>query len=640
MPEYLAPGVYIEEVSFRSKTIEGVGTAIAGFVGPTRFGPTEGEPEMLTSFPDFERIYGGLDPLNYEGASQAMVNYLAQAVRAFFEEGGSRLYVTRVYQSRAGENEGATDRADNYADGIARATIQTDSPPDAINLQARYPGSGGNVDVTFTVRPSKNVLTSVPTGSNGTEAAVQGIADYDMLWIDQLASPTDVPPALYYAREEYDETLSRKVWRFYDDSGTPISVLDLDPAVDKVRILQIDVQIDFPGRFPRTELWENLAFHPEHRRALSRTYSPMLNNRLQQLTVPIIVDAGALTGPELTSVLLGQQAPTRTATIMEEIDDDTLSSADRQFTVPLRGGNDGYRPDAEEYEGRGSDDPDRTSGLKSLEAITHITMVAAPGSTYGYNNGYQNDANQIARLLISHCERMRYRIAVLDAPNGLALSSIQDFRAQFDSKHAALYYPWIKILDPISNEETGVPPSGQICGIYARNDTEHGVHKAPANEVIRTALSLEFLLNKAQQDVLNPQAINCLRFFPNRGFRVWGARIMTSDPEWKYVNLRRYFAYLEHSIELGTQWAVFENNGPELWANVRRTIEDFLFNEWQSGHLLGASPEEAYFVRCDRSTMTQNDLDNGRMICLIGVAPLRPAEFVIFRIGQWTADAG
>jgi hypothetical protein len=235
---------------------------------------------------------------------------------------------------------------------------------------------------------------------------------------------------------------------------------------------------------------------------------------------------------------------------------------------------------------------------------------------------------------------MRYRIAVLDAPNGLALSSIQDFRAQFDSKHAALYYPWIKILDPISNEETGVPPSGQICGIYARNDTEHGVHKAPANEVIRTALSLEFLLNKAQQDVLNPQAINCLRFFPNRGFRVWGARIMTSDPEWKYVNLRRYFAYLEHSIELGTQWAVFENNGPELWANVRRTIEDFLFNEWQSGHLLGASPEEAYFVRCDRSTMTQNDLDNGRMICLIGVAPLRPAEFVIFRIGQWTADAG
>ena len=150
---------------------------------------------------------------------------------------------------------------------------------------------------------------------------------------------------------------------------------------------------------------------------------------------------------------------------------------------------------------------------------------------------------------------------------------------------------------------------------------------------------LEFVLNKAQQEVLNPLGINCLRFFEGRGFRIWGARTATSDPEWKYLNVRRYFAFLERSIELGTQWAVFENNGEELWENMRRTIEDFLFNEWRQNHLLGGSPNAAYFVRCDRTTMTQNDLDNGRMICLIGVAPLRPAEFVIFRIGQKTADA-
>ena len=152
------------------------------------------------------------------------------------------------------------------------------------------------------------------------------------------------------------------------------------------------------------------------------------------------------------------------------------------------------------------------------------------------------------------------------------------------------------------------------------------------------AIGFETLLNKGQQDVLNPEGINCFRFFEGRGYRLWGARTISSDPEWKYVNLRRYFAYLEHSIDRGTQWAVFEPNGERLWANVRRTIEDFLFNEWQTGALLGDKPEKAFFVSCDRSTMTQNDLDNGRLVCLIGVAPLRPAEFVIFRIGQWTAD--
>jgi phage tail sheath protein FI len=176
-----------------------------------------------------------------------------------------------------------------------------------------------------------------------------------------------------------------------------------------------------------------------------------------------------------------------------------------------------------------------------------------------------------------------------------------------------------------------------VAGIYARNDTEHAVFKAPANEVVRLAIDFEQRLNKGQQDVLNPQGVNCFRFFPGRGFLLWGARTISDDPEWKYISVRRYFAYLEHSIDRGTQWVVFENNGPQLWDNVRRTIEDFLLNEWKMGGLLGDKPEQAYFVRCDRSTMTQNDLDNGRLVCLIGVAVVKPAEFVIFRIGQWTA---
>ena len=211
-------------------------------------------------------------------------------------------------------------------------------------------------------------------------------------------------------------------------------------------------------------------------------------------------------------------------------------------------------------------------------------------------------------------------------------------RAQFDSKYAALYYPWVRILDPVTRVEINLPPSGFVAGIYARNDITRAVYKAPANEVVNLALGFEVMLNKAQQEVLNPEGINCFRFFEGRGYRLWGARTISSDSEWKYVNLRRYFAYLEHSIDKGTQFAVFEPNGPALWGNVRRTIEDFLLNEWQQGALLGDKPETSYFVRCDRSTMTQNDLDNGRLVCLIGVAPLRPAEFVIFRIGQWTGD--
>jgi uncharacterized protein len=227
---------------------------------------------------------------------------------------------------------------------------------------------------------------------------------------------------------------------------------------------------------------------------------------------------------------------------------------------------------------------------------------------------------------------------VLDSGDDQSVAAVRALRGRLDSTYAALYYPWVRILDPVTRQEVNMPPSGFVAGIYARNDTQRAVHKAPANEVVNLALGFEQFINKGQQEVLNPEGINCFRFFEDRGYRLWGARLISSDPEWKHVNLRRYFAYLEHSIDKGTQWAVFEPNGDALWANVRRAISDFLLNEWHSGALAGDKPERAYFVKCDRTTMTQNDIDNGRMVCLIGIAPLYPAEFVIFRIGQWTAD--
>jgi phage tail sheath protein FI len=174
-------------------------------------------------------------------------------------------------------------------------------------------------------------------------------------------------------------------------------------------------------------------------------------------------------------------------------------------------------------------------------------------------------------------------------------------------------------------------------------DDQRGVHKAPANEVLGGIVDLETIVNKGEQEILNPEPvnINVLRDFRHnsRGLRVWGARCITSDPSWKYINVRRLFIFIEKSIEEGTQWAVFEPNNDELWARVSQSVSNFLTRVWRTGALLGIKPEEAFFVKCDRTTMTQDDLDNGRLIMIVGIAPTKPAEFVIIRIGQWAGGS-
>jgi phage tail sheath protein FI len=236
---------------------------------------------------------------------------------------------------------------------------------------------------------------------------------------------------------------------------------------------------------------------------------------------------------------------------------------------------------------------------------------------------------------------LRNRFAVLDSPNQQSPSEVKDFREQFDSKNAALYYPWVIVKDPSDCEGLGtitIPPSGFVAGLFARVDEARGVFKAPAKENLRGVVGLETLLTDALQKNLNSAGVNCLRHFPGSGFLLWGVRTISTDPEWKYVPVRRYFLYIENSIEEGTQWVIFEPDTEELWVTVRRLIENFLVREWRKGGLMGRKPEEAFFVRCDHTTMTQDDIDNGRLICLIGVAEAKPAEFVIFRIGQWTAE--
>lgn len=626
MPEYLAPGVFVEETSFRQKTIEGVSTSTSGFVGPTRYGPVRGEPSLLTSFSEFERIYGGLDQLEF-AAGERTHNYLAHAVRAFFEEGGRRLYVARTFTPRLGDD-----------DGIAR---WQEGSPAQFSLTARYPGAAGNMTVTFQLKLGPELYNNDRTALN-PNPAVRNVLNYDTVWVETSASPGQ--PGVYWA----DTTLGPNAVRFRQDDepagqepdGSPSTALEMDD-VTSVRKLTVTVLIDAMGQFGEPRAWEDLTFHPMRKDSLSQIFEPEpVSKRSTSLFVPLVFASGLNNGAGIAQAMLLRDSLARPAgsppsqsTISDGLSDSDLPTDSRLFRVRLAGGNDGGRPDAGAYDGD-ADDP--KSGLRALEDIEDISIIAAPGSTHTDNG---DTGQQVTGFLISHCERMRYRVAVLDSANGHTPGEVQEARGRIDTTRAAFYYPWVRIYDPLTRNEILAPPSGFVTGIYARNDVERGVHKSPANEVVRLALGFETLINTAQQEVLNPLGINCLRFFEGRGHRVWGARTASSDPEWKYLNVRRYFIFLERSIEKGTQWAVFENNGPVLWSNVSATIQAFLFNEWKENRLLGTKPEQAYFVRCDLTTMTQNDLDNGRLICLVGVAPLRPAEFVIFRIGQKTADS-
>ncbi|MBV9931303.1 MAG: phage tail sheath family protein [Alphaproteobacteria bacterium] len=560
MPEYLAPAVFVEETSFRAKSIEGVGTSTAAFVGMTARGPvsvtpSDPTPPLLTSFRDFERYYGGVDDLT-AGTARA-TNYVALAAQAFFNNGGGRLYVARILGAGA-------------------------AAPTPVVLNSGSPAAAKKV--TLSARSANGSAYRV-TISQSAHATTQALA---------LRQPAGTAIQV----------------------GNAVSVVGVDTiAADDTAgaILTYNVLVE-DSTGPVYEAG-GLGIHPKHPRYIATVMGAKPPVAGDALTNPVAIDIGA-----------SASAADVAAALMNGANDQNVR------TITLTGGSDGAAPSTADYQ----------AALDSLLALEDVSIVAAPGaSTFG-----DTVAAAVNQALIGHAEARRaYRIAVLDPPPNADIAGVRALKSKIDSKYAALYYPWITIANPAAAVDAtlpgtvDVPPSGAVCGIYARTDVQRGVWKAPANETVTGALALQRDVRFGEQEVLNPLGINCIRALPNRGIRVWGARTISSDPEWKYVNIRRYFLYLEASIDRGTQWAVFEPNGEALWANVRTTVSDFLYNEWVSGALLGGTPKEAFFVRCDRTTMTQNDLDNGRLICLVGVAALKPAEFVIFRIGQKTADA-
>ncbi len=577
MPSYLAPGVYVEETSFRAPSIEGVGTSTAAFAGPTLTGPIGGTPPVLTSFGDYANIYGSFDNLSISAnpSDPANINYMALSVQGFFDNGGSVLYVSRVFVPTTTNT------------GIATAGTVGDS---SVSIAAAFPGAAGNRTVTVQLVATKtqnvaslppgSLLVQVPAAAGALTYFANGIGTTFMNGTTPLASP--VPTGVFVLTLRVTST----------SAASSVSA-------------------------PAAVAWDGLGLDPNH---------PLYVGSVLGATPPRSIDA--LQNQFQITVGKNLNATTLLGNLFGTTFTDPTAVAAKVFT--LQGGNDGLEPASTDYD----------AALACFEALEDVAIVAAPGSSVFPS------AQAIVNSLITHVSQERaYRIAVLDTPPNQVAADNENVRAQIDSSYAALYVPWITVPNPLARAGTSiaaqvsVPPSGYIAGIYARSDEQNGVAKAPANEVVLDALGFERNITFGEQQVLNPLGINCLRYFPDRGYRVWGARTASSDSEFMYVNVRRYLIYLEHSIDNSSQWAVFENNGPALWARVHDSVDSFLYSEFQQGNLLGTSPAEAYFVRVDRTTMTQNDLDNGRMICLIGVALLKPAEFVIFRIGQFTASA-
>lgn len=727
MPEYLAPGVFVEETSFRNKSIEGVGTSVAALVGPTRSGPLRGVPEVLTSYAEFERIFGDAADLGIGAGGASVPNYTAHAARAFFDNGGKQLFVARVV---AGVNGIGPD-----SDGLwPNAAFRADAG-NTVKFFSRFPGKMGEYTLELRWLDSENLLRSttpatatgdslyfveaegVPAAAKVTGALANGAFPVNLkaivrrdganlaiqdnrAEITSMADPanpaavaatqlTVLNPAQLPAGTRFTRIFARapasgglaagtaaelQLAEVVDDLGAytgnatwgdlrvlrgtldasgevftvtgnatlnpgvanpitlPLAALAARPGAARAIVVLRSFDIDVRNGGPDGEVihsYGGLSTAPDGAASLAALLPATPDRRAEALSSPIacVVDDDA-TGDEIQAALIALCDPAA-------LSPEAASLDEPRYLIGLTGGSDGGEPTSTDYAGE-TDEIKGSTGLKALEGVEDVSIVMTPAAAASGEDIH----TAVVMEMQKHCRRMRYRIGVVDARSGQSISEVRAFAGQFDDTRLALYHPWVVIPDPTgTRRDLAVPPAGFIAGVYARTDVDRGVHKAPANEIVMGALRFEQQINTFQQELLNPNGINCLRSFAGRGHRVWGGRTLSSDPEWKYVNVRRYFLYLERSIEKSTQWAVFEPNGEALWANIRTSVEDFLFSEWRNGRLLGGTPKEAYFVRCDRSTMTQNDIDNGRMVCLVGVAALKPAEFVIFRIGQKTADA-
>ncbi len=584
MPEHLSPGIYVEDIETGPKPIEGTSTSTAGFLGETERGPNEAK--LITSWTQYQRIYG-----SYFGLEK----YLPYAVEGFFKNGGQKCYIGRVVG-------GITD--DSAKCRSASSFLLDKDGNKALKITAAGEGLWGD-SIVFKV----------------SEPSIGGFKFSIFYWKKDVPSP-------YFDPQIDLKSLPRpSIEEVFDN----VSLDESSPDFFKKKVNGLSNLIVLDNSGP--SLSSKLPAQQDGK-VVSATNTSIEVEGNMSLKKDMFITVVSADGKTIqTNMITQYDDATKTATVQKSWDTDNL--IDNTFTYhlccgQLTGGMETDPATKKDYVGKETEGT--SNGLKAFEKVDNISILYSPNA---------QSIQGLAHELIDHCEKMKDRFLIIDSRETSYDVGALDPRTNdnLESQYAAFYYPWIKIIDPQNTMEKLIPPGGYMAGIYARSDVERGVHKAPANETVRGVVDLQFPIGKGEQNILNPRGVNCIRAFPGRGIRVWGARTLSSDPSWKYINIRRLFIYLEESIDEGTQWVVFEPNSEILWARVIQTISNFLKGVWQSGALMGVTPEEAFFVKCDRTTMTQDDIDNGILIVMIGVAPVKPAEFVIFRIAQWTNNA-
>lgn len=560
MAEYFSPGVYVEEYDNSPRSIEGVGTSTAGFIGFAEKGPTIGAPSLVTSFKSFTKQFGGF----LSEFTHGEYRYLANSVEQFFVNGGTRCYVSRVAPSDAA--------AAKAVKGI-------------LTVEAANEGKWGNrIQISLNTVLKRKMQLIAKSGTGYIAKSVEGFREGDMV---EFNGEYNRIATIYDNTVTFEGEFKGEV---VDDAIIPKAVLYL-------------VTVDASVRYnDEVENYPELSFNT---RATNYIGTRLSLSELVKVTLEPFTE---LSNP--VEAILGEGMQSGIFT--------------------LENGNDGSMSKVTAATFIGEDNgPGKRTGIQSFLENSSVSMMAIPGVTIP----------EVVVALVSHCENLKSRFAVFDMPKEMyKTKDLIEYRGMIDSTYAAMYHPWIQVFDRSSNKPDFVPPSGAVLGIYSRTDITRGVHKAPANEtVFCTGLKVNY--TKSEQDILNPEGINLIRALPGQGIRVWGARTASSNSAFKYVNVRRLFIFVEESIKASTNWVVFEPNDTTLWQRVSLTVTSFLDTLWRNGMLAGSSPSEGYFVEIGASTMSRDDIMNGRLICNIGIAPSRPAEFVIFRVTQHTAEA-
>lgn len=596
MAEYLSPGVYVEEVESGAVPMEGVSTSTAGFIGMAERGPVIGRPQLVTNFADYQRMYGSY----LSEAKYGDYRFLPYAVEQFFLNGGSRAFIMRVVPQGA--------------------KCSATSGSAVLKFTAANPGEWGD-RLRVTITPASKAKTQALEAIDDRSVRVKSCdgftaGDVVEFYDGRTLSHNRVKSAI-------DGVLS-----FEEPIGCDIVDTNLLPK-KVIKTCEFNVSVRFEDA---EETYLNVSLNES---ASSFIAARMQKSELVTVEVGKVPAQPAAQAPaEKKDDKKDEKAPAaapaaKAAGVMPPYK--AVGGVGESLSLGFSGGSDGNIGGTKASDYMGSDNgPGKRTGIQAFLENAQVSIMAVPGVT----------DSDVQLALVAHCENTKSRFAVLDIPlDKKKVGDVLDHRNMFDTSYAALYHPWLEVFDPLARKSSYMPPSGAMAGIYARTDTERGVQKAPANEVVRGCTGLSCPYNEGEQDILNPQGVNLIRSFTGRGIRVWGARTASSNPLWKYINVRRLFIFVEESLKANTNWVVFEPNSEALWGRVQRTIELFLSSMWRSGALAGTSPGEAFFVNIGRSTMTQDDIDNGRLICNIGIAPVKPAEFVIFRITQHTVES-